>query len=155
MTMTYLIQDRVIDKVVCGNCISEPFISKHIKSSGTKEQCSYCNKKVKVLPFTNVIEIVSEGFHYGFEDVADEWPYDEDGEHGYHGTTFDLYDIFDAYDELGLRIEDDTLREDVKSMFDDERIYGHTDEYGSYGDDCTSGWLVGMVAEPEETYKPS
>ncbi len=136
----YFDRENEIDKNVCGNCFGEPFIKRHIKSNGKKGKCSYCEKKINILSFTDVIEVISYGFSYLFEDAADERPYDKDGEHGFYGNTYNHYDIF-WDDHLGLLLDNDELNEDIKSMFDEYIVYGCKNEYNSFNDDCKSAWL--------------
>jgi len=135
----YLDSELEIDKNVCGKCFGESFIRKYIKKNGSRGKCSYCDKTLNILPFNTVIKIISEGFSYLFEDAADERPYDKDGEHGFYGNTYDLYDIF-WDDHLGL-LADESLNEDIKSIFDEDVVYGCKNEYHSFNDDCKSAWM--------------
>ncbi len=90
----------ISDKYICCNCIEEEFIQSQIHIYGTKKKCSYCGRVRKVLDFNEVIDIITEGIEFLYDDPANGLGF-VDGE--YVTGNMSLYHTYDlVMDKLGM-----------------------------------------------------
>lgn len=129
----------IIEKKIFAYHVEDDFINLFIKKKGKIDNCDYCNRRKKVIPFEDFFSLLDVGLNYLFEDVNDSRYIDHDGEHGLDGNTFLAYDIvFD--DKLNLRIEDDTLCKDIYESIDKDVTYCERGEFGDLKDYYNGEW---------------
>ena len=94
------------DKFVCSACIGDSYISKQIRNSHYKDECSFCGKTRNVLPVNDVIEIIMKVINRDYMDAEGNVPFSKDS--GYMEETTDTYDLihYDLNDYLLIENED-------------------------------------------------
>ena len=110
------------DKVICSAHIRDSFISEKIRYSHNKGKCSFCEKNRNVLPFNEILAIISPVVKRDYLPAVDTAIYDSETKE-YLDTIIDPYDF--VYYELNeyLGVEDDAvLQELLNNLSFEDRI---------------------------------
>jgi len=113
------------DTHVCHVHIKDYAIEEFIKENAQPGYCSYCKRRRNVVEFEMMMKFIMEGIMRLYEDAAEFMQYDS-SEGGYQGTIYDQQELID--DVVGLKINNDQLREDIINCIDD-RAWSDPTEY--------------------------
>lgn len=103
-------------KYVCAKCVEDDALKLIVEDNLCSDECDYCGETSEehiAAELSDVTEHMAICIAQQYTDPANELPY-ESKEGGYQGESLDAYDLFE---DIGLYLEDDTLREDIISNF--------------------------------------
>ena len=116
------------EKWVCAKCFEDEAIREFIDEQAIRKRCSYCrrfSRRALAAHMDDVIEFIADGINFEYEDAANSVHW-ESAEGGYTLATMDSRELLE---DIGLDVESDELREDLRSAF-----FGcpwvHKDPYG-------------------------
>lgn len=116
--------------LVCNHHIDDYAIKKFVSSNGMSGTCSYCRRRKKtVVEFGSLLKHISSGLFYFYDDAGNSMFYDSE-EGGYHGApTFYIGELLD--DEIGLEVDNNELKKDIHTAFDDSITWCKKDPYAN------------------------
>lgn len=106
------------EKWVCAKCFEDEAIQEFIRNGASAKRCSYCRRFSRnriAARIDDVLEFIAAGINSEYEDAANgvHW---ESAEGGYTLPTMDSWELLE---EIGLDVENDDLREDLRHAFFD------------------------------------
>lgn len=116
------------DKKICKKHIAHNFFIDFISDNGEDGICNYCNKKLKVVELSEILQLIVVGVDYLYEDPANSRYLNKEGEHGFDGNTFSFYEM---WEDLGLDITDNELADDIYNHLENDSIYCEKNEFTS------------------------
>jgi hypothetical protein len=124
----YQLYDFDAHQKVCKQHIDNVFFINYISEKGELGKCSYCNKNLKVVDLSEILELIVVGIDYLYEDPVNSRYLNKDGKHGYDGNTFGFYEL---WEDFALEITKDELSEDIYQYLENDSIYCEKNEYTS------------------------
>jgi hypothetical protein len=115
-------------KWVCAKCFEDQAVREFVTEHATAKRCSYCgrfSRNALAAHMDEVLAFIAEGINYEYEDPANSVHW-ESAEGGYTLATMDSWELLE---EVGLEIENDELRDDLRRAFFD-CPWVHKDPYG-------------------------
>jgi len=106
------------EKWVCAKCFEDEAIGDFVREQASAKRCSYCHRFSRnaiAAHMDEVLEFIAMGINSEYEDAANgvHW---ESAEGGYTLATMDSWELLE---EIGLDVENDELREDLRAAFCD------------------------------------
>jgi len=101
---------------VCAKCFEDEAIQEFIREQASCKRCTYCRRFARnpiAAEMDDVMEFIAEGINYEYEDAGNGVDY-ETAEGGYKLATMDSWELIE---EIGLEVENDALREDLRHAF--------------------------------------
>ncbi len=128
-----------IGTFVCKSHFNDYFLNNHIKLNGKKGTCSYCKKYKIVLELEFVLELISVGMDYIYEDPLNSRYYNKESTYGLDGNVMNFLELW-WDDPFDLRIENLQLAEDICNKLNDEQLFCERNEFGSHEDYLHDLW---------------
>lgn len=94
----YSIYNFNTSEFICNRHIREKFINKHIKKTGALGKCDYCNRKTKVVPLSDVLEIIVTGIDFYYEDPVNSRNLSSETESGFDGDNMCFEEMWESFE---------------------------------------------------------
>jgi len=119
------------DKSLCVKHFDDKAIKRFIRSNYSDGYCDYCNKKLKVVSYEELLPFIMEGIHYHYTD-ANEYMGWNGREGGFQGNIYNASELIQ--DLVGLNAEPFEVIEDIIESIE-EIAWSNESEYDRKEDD--------------------